>query len=391
MTAMARPAGRDDLPPIVRGVVGGIDGMPSGRPSMAEVVERVARGFVDEPEAGATEVAEWVREADPLLDLDSVATIVDRIVDRHRGLGVLDPLLADRSVTEIMINGPGPVWVDRGRRLEPTTVALDEHDLTLVTERILDPLGLRVDRSSPFVDARLADGSRVNIIVPPLALDGMIVTIRRFAPVAVDIGEFGDDAVVDLLASAVAERRTMLVSGATAAGKTTLLNALGAFVEADERIVTIEDTAELRLPGRHVVRLESRPANSEGVGEVTLRQLVRNALRMRPDRLVIGEVRGPEALDLVLALNTGHRGSLATCHASDPTGAVRRLSTLASLADAAVPLAAIQEQIAGAIDVVVHVARLGGERRVVEVATLGADGHLTTEWRHGRWPAGGPS
>ena len=326
-----------------------------------------------QPDLDRHDLTDWVRSSSPLTDAATVGRLVDRLTGRADGLGAVGALLTDPHVTEVMINGAGPVWVDRGHRLEPVDAVVDEADIYLLLERILDPLGLRLDRSSPMVDARLPDGSRVNAVVPPLAIDGPAVTIRRFSTQAVPLSAFADPPVTQLIEELTAERATTLVVGATAAGKTTLLSAIGALLDPDERIVTIEDTAELRFPGRHVVRLEARPPNSEGVGEVTIRHLVRNALRMRPDRLVIGEVRGSEALDLVLALNTGHRGSLATCHASGPDGALHRLTTLALLGDADLPPAAIREQVTGAFDAIVHVARLGGRRRIVEVATVGDD------------------
>ena len=347
------------------------------RPGPDVAVEDRRDQLVDLISAGTEpdrdDLTDWIRSTEPLTDSETVNRIVDRLTGRADGLGAIESLLVDPTVTEVMINGPGPVWLDRGRRLEPTDVELDEPDIGLLLERILDPLGLRVDRSSPMVDARLPDGSRVNAVVPPLALDGPIVTIRRFATEAVSLEAFGDTELIDLLRRLTDDRATMLVVGSTAAGKTTLLNAIGGELHPDERVVTIEDTAELQLPGRHVVRLEARPPNSEGVGEVTMRQLVRNALRMRPDRLVIGEVRGPEALDLVLALNTGHRGSLATCHASSPDGALRRLATLSLLGAADLPPLAVKEQVHGAFDVIVHVSRVGSDRRIVTVATVPDD------------------
>jgi pilus assembly protein CpaF len=326
--------------------------------------------LVQQRSATTAELIEAVRQLDPLLDTASVAALVIRAQQRSAGLGSIEPFLHDPTVTEVMINGPGPVWLDRAGQLQPTEVALDGHDIGLLIERILDPLGLRVDRASPYVDARLPDGSRVNVVVPPLAIDGPVVTIRRFSTHPVPLASFGQAEVVALVADLVIRRATILVVGGTGAGKTTLLNALGACLDPDERVVTIEDTAELRLPGRHVVRLEARLANSEGVGAVGLRALVRNALRMRPDRLVIGEVRGPEALDLVLALNTGHRGSLATCHASGPSGALRRLEILALLGGVELPATVIRSQLVAAIDVIVTVARVGDRRQITDVTEV---------------------
>jgi pilus assembly protein CpaF len=241
-----------------------------------------------------------------------------------------------------------------------------------------------------LVDARLPDGSRVNVVIPPLALDGPCITIRRFAARAVPLGGFSADSdLVDSLVASVRDRLTILVVGGTGAGKTTLLNALAAHVPAGERLVTIEDTAELRLPGDHVVRLEARPPNADGVGEVTIRQLVRNALRMRPDRLIVGEVRGGEALDLLQALNTGHDGSLSTCHANGTTEALHRLETLVLLAGVELPLAAVRDQIDAAVDLVVLVGRRGSARRVIEVAEVAYDGDRLV----GRtlWPGWSPA
>ncbi len=238
---------------------------------------------------------------------------------------------------------------------------------------MLAPVGARADRSSPLADARLPDGSRVHVVVPPLAVDGPCITIRRFGARPVPLDAFVSSAVGSLLAEAIAERRQVIISGGAGAGKTTLLNALAGLVPTEERIVTVEDAAELRLPGDHVVRLESRPASAEGRGATTIRDLVRAALRMRPDRIVVGEVRGPEALDMLQAMNTGHDGSLSTCHANGPTDALRRLETMV-LMGADLPLRAVREQIASAVDLVVQVARRSdGTRRVVEVAEVDAD------------------
>jgi pilus assembly protein CpaF len=293
------------------------------------------------------------------------------------GLGPLEELLADPTVEEVMVNGHDRVYVERGGRIELTEVSYpSEQALRDAIERILAPLGRRVDELSPMVDARLEDGSRVHAVIPPLAVDGPSLSIRRFSavrPSPSDLVELGTltPELHDQLAAAVGARRSILVSGGTGSGKTTLLNALSAFVNPVERVITIEDAAELRLEQPHVVRLESRPANVEGRGRVTIRDLLRNALRMRPDRIVIGEVRGAEALDLLMALNTGHEGALSTVHANSPEDALRRVETLALMAGVGLPHEAIREQLGRGLDLVIHLARLtDGSRRVVEVAEV---------------------
>jgi pilus assembly protein CpaF len=335
------------------------------------------------------------REA-ALLDVESREELVARVAERSFGLGPLEPLLRDASVDEVMVNGAGAVWVERGGRLEPTDVRFGSAaDLRDVIERILAPLGRRVDEAEPLCDARLPDGSRVNVVIPPLAPDGPIVTVRRFRARGLSADDLlaagtWEPPLRDLLARAVRARLSVLISGGTGSGKTTTLNALSSFVPSDERIVTIEDTLELRLRQPHVVRLEARPPSVEGRGEVTIRRLVRNALRMRPDRIVVGEVRGGEALDMLAAMTTGHDGSLSTVHAGSPEEALRRLETLALMAGVGLPHAAIREQVADAIDLVVHQARLpDGTRRVVAVAEVVrvAGGPATRElfaWRDGR-------
>ncbi|MDQ6698214.1 MAG: CpaF family protein [Actinomycetota bacterium] len=316
-----------------------------------------------------------VRTEDPFLSSAAVDAVVERVLARVGGLGPLDPLLADPAITEVMVNGPGPVWVERHGRLERTEVILQTATIEHLIERIVGPLGLRVDRSSPLVDARLADGSRVNAVVPPLAVDGPCLTIRRFGARPIELEELTSAPVAELLRWAVRSRSNVVVSGGAGAGKTTLLNALAASIPAHERIVTVEDAAELRLPGDHVVRLEARPASAEGSGAVTIRDLVRNALRMRPDRLLVGEARGAEAFDLLQAMNTGHEGSLSTCHANGPDDALRRLETMVLLADVGLSLVAVREQLTSAVDLVVHVTRLpDGARAVSAVAeVLGGD------------------
>ena len=303
--------------------------------------------------------------------------VVERIVRDSVGLGPLEELLADPAVEEVMVNAHDRIYVERRGLLEATDVAFEgEEELRNTIERILAPLGRRVDELSPMVDARLADGSRVNVVIPPLAIDGPALSIRRFSASRpgpdelVAMGTLDDDQRQEL-ERAVRGRRSMLVSGGTGSGKTTLLNALSSFISPGERVVTIEDAAELRLQQPHVVRLESRPAGVEGRGEVTIRDLLRNALRMRPDRIVIGEVRGVEALDLLTALNTGHDGALSTVHANSPADALSRLETLALMAGVGLPHAAVVEQVRRGIDLVVHLERQpDGARRVTAVAEV---------------------
>ena len=290
----------------------------------------------------------------------------------------LERFFADPEVSEILLNGGGRAFVERDGRLEPVAVDLDETGVRRVVERIIAPLGLRLDRSSPMVDARLPDGSRLHAVLAPVAVDGTCVAIRRFGPgrrVLADFGLTGPGA--ELLRWAVRAGWNLLLSGGTGAGKTTLLNTLVGEVATGQRIVTIEETAELALPQPHVVRLEARPANAEGAGAVPVRALVRAALRLRPDRLVLGEVRGEEAFDLLQALNTGHSGSLSTIHANGPGDALTRLENLVLLAGLGLPLGAIRAQIRAAIDAVVHVARRpGGAREVTAVAELAGSGGL---------------
>ena len=299
------------------------------------------------------------------------------VLARTEGLGRLDSLFGDPTVSEVMINGPGPVWIERRGRLERTTLELDRDEIDRVVERMVAPIGRRVDQLSPQVDGRLADGSRVNIVVPPVAVDGPYVTVRRFVLREVTIESFADTETADILRGLIEDGANTVVSGGTGAGKTTLLNTMAALVDSSSRIITVEDAAELRLPHPHVVRLETRPESAEGGGQLTVRDLVRNALRMRPDRLVVGEVRGAEALDLIGALNTGHRGCLSTIHANGPRDALRRLETLAILAGDNLNLDALREQIAAAVDAVVHVKRTAaGARRIASVASVVAPARI---------------
>jgi pilus assembly protein CpaF len=306
-------------------------------------------------------------------DRDAVA---ERLLRDTIGLGPLEELLRDPQVEEVLVNGHEEVWVERGGELRRAEVVFtDEEGLRDVIERVLGPIGRRVDELSPMADGRLPDGSRVNVVIPPLAVDGPAMSIRRFAGIRPDPDELVargsfDAELRELLRAAVADRRNLIVSGGTGSGKTTVLNALSSFIAAGERVITIEDAAELRLVQPHVVRLESRPAGIEGGGEVTIRDLVRNALRMRPDRIVIGEVRGPEAMDLLVALNTGHRGALSTVHANGAGDALRRLETLAMMAGLGVPHEVVSEQLTNAIELVLHLERHGAERRPTELCVV---------------------
>lgn len=346
-------------------------------PSQAaeSLVDRVHRLVAEKNSAtdGAAlraSVARIIDELDPLLGAREASGVASRVLARIEGVGPLHHLFADAEVTDIMVNGPDEVWIERSGQVERVDVGFDRAAIERLIERTVSQSGRRVDPGSPMVDSRLADGSRVNVIVPPLALDGPCVTIRRFGATAIDIAAMCPPGVIDLLRWAVAARMNILISGGTGAGKTTFLNGLAAEIGDGERIVTIEDSAELRLPVAHVVRLESRPPNIEGRGEVTIRELVRNALRMRPDRIIVGEVRGAEALDMLWAMNTGHEGSLSTVHANSPTDVLRRLQVMALAGDAALPLWAADQQIGSAVDLIVQVSRQDGERRVVDVGEV---------------------
>ena len=311
---------------------------------------------------------------DPLLSVECRDRVLGQVLNDVTGLGVLEPLLADPTVDEIMVNGSGRCYVERAGELEAVPLAIDDDGIIRLVDRVLAPLALRLDRSSPMVEARLADGSRLHAVIPPLAIDGPCLTIRRFGNRQLGVDAFGVDAESsEQLRALIDSGANVVISGGTGSGKTTLLNAMTGFIGAAERIITIEETAELRLRQPHVVRLEARTANAEGMGAVTVRELVRAALRMRPDRLVVGEVRGAEALDLLQALNTGHEGSLSTVHANSPLDALRRLSTLALFGETGLPFEAVCDQLRSAVDVIVQVARgAGGAREIVSVAEVAA-------------------
>src|SRR5690242_1136795 len=321
-------------------------------------------------------VVEFLRtEPTPLSQVER-EEVIEQIVYEVTGLGPIEPLFRDHTITDILVNGPKDVYVERRGKLArvPTSFRNNAHLLAII-DRIVSRVGRRVDESSPMVDARLPDGSRVNAIIPPLALDGPVLSIRRFgAQITIDqLLELGalTSEMVYLLAGCVQARLNVLISGGTGSGKTTLLNALSSFIPASERVVTIEDAAELRLQQEHVVRLETRPPNAEGRGEVLARDLVKNALRMRPDRIIVGEVRGAESLDMLQAMNTGHEGSLTTIHANSPRDALARIETMIQFAVTSLPSKALREQIASALDVIVQVSRLSdGTRRVTSVTEV---------------------
>lgn len=338
---------------------------------LVEAVHEAVLETSGEMDFSAVAAAGVVRSLEPLAPAHLVDDVVARVLARVSGLGSVQPLLNDPNVSEVMINGAGPVWIERDGVTLKSAVTIDRAAIDLLIERIVAPLGRRVDQLTPCVDGRLPDGSRINVVVPPIAVDGPYVTIRRFVVREVALEKFTSAAVVGLLEELIERGANLVVSGATATGKTTLLNALARRIDAAQRIVTIEDAAELQLEHPHVVRLEARPESREGSGSVTVRDLVRNALRMRPDRLVVGEVRGSEALDLLHALNTGHAGCLATLHANGPVDALRRLMTLASAAEQRLDQQAAAAHVTSAIDVVVHLQRDGaGSRHIQTVAEV---------------------
>jgi pilus assembly protein CpaF len=315
----------------------------------------------------------------PVLSSAERSQLIRRVVDEALGLGVLEPLLADASITEIMVNGPESIFVERAGRVEQLPLRFASHDQLMQTiERIVSTVNRRVDESNPMVDARLPTGERVNVI-PPLALTGPTLTIRRFPraytlPELIDLGSL-DEQMLMLLAAFVRARFNVIVSGGTGSGKTTLLNALSGLIPSRERIITIEDSAELQLQQEHVIRLESRPPNVEGKGQITIRDLVRNSLRMRPDRIIVGEVRGGETLDMLQAMSTGHDGSLATVHANSAEDALMRLQTLGSMSEVQIPFEALKDQINSAVDVVVQLTRhADGSRKVTEIALVVSHG-----------------
>jgi pilus assembly protein CpaF len=329
-------------------------------------------------------ITEILNEEGRLLTEVDRARLVEEIKNELLGLGPLEPLLWDEDVNDILVNGPNQVYVERQGKLYLTDVRFnDDQHLMLIIDRIVSQVGRRVDESSPMVDARLPDGSRVNAIIPPLALDGPALSIRRFGKKRFTMDDLVEKEtitadMVEFMQAIVRARLNVLVSGGTGSGKTTMLNCMSAFVPVDERIVTIEDSAELLLQQPHVVRLETRPPNVEGKGEVTQRELVRNCLRMRPDRIIVGEVRGAEVFDMLQAMSTGHDGSICTVHANTPRDALQRLEMMMLLSGASIPQRAMRQQISSALNIVVHVSRLSdGSRKCMKISELtGMEGDM---------------
>jgi pilus assembly protein CpaF len=348
--------------------------------SLNKLQENVARNRVTEA------IRELLHRDRTPLALTERERMVHEIVDELFGLGPIEPLLKDPAVSDILVNGPDRVYVERRGVLERTDLFFnDSQHLMRIIDRIVSRVGRRIDESSPMVDARLADGSRVNAIIPPLALDGPSVSIRRFGGHKLSVQNYIDGGtltkpMIDLLEACVKGKLNVMVSGGTGAGKTTLLNILSSFIPDSERIITIEDAAELRLKQQHVVRLETRPPNIEGKGGIRQRQLVINALRMRPDRIIVGEVRGEEAIDMLQAMNTGHEGSLTTIHANTPRDALSRLETMIAMAELNLPDRAVRSQIASAINVIVQVSRLpDGSRKITNICEIsGMEGSVIT-------------
>ena len=331
-------------------------------------------------------VFEALTEKQVHLNASEQQAVVDLILDDMLGLGPLEPLLADESITDILVNGPYQTYIERRGKLELTDVRFRNNDHVLnISRRIVSLIGRRVDETSPLVDARLQDGSRVNIIIPPLAIDGASISIRKFAKKTITLDVMNQqgnisDQMSTVLKIAARSGLNILISGGTGSGKTTLLNAMSQMIDQAERIVTIEDAAELQLQQPHVVRLETRPANLEGTGEITMRDLVKNALRMRPDRIILGEVRGSEAVDMLQAMNTGHDGSLGTVHANRPREALTRLENMVGMAGINLPAKAVRTQIASALDMIVQVSRMrDGMRRITHITeVIGMEGDIIT-------------
>jgi len=336
----------------------------------ASLDEVIRRRFIEHPQAGATPrqvLTDLINAELPLLDSIAMDDHVERMMAALMGLGPLDPLLRDPTITDILVNGPGNIWVERDGHLVETDQPITGAEIQMVLERAFGRTGLSIDRAHPVADGRLADGSRISAVLPPLAIDGVQIAIRRFSRAPLPLEAFCSTEVATVLRGHIAERRNMVVFGPTGSGKTSLVNALAGEIDPRERLITIEDAAELRIALPHVVRLEGRPSNGDGAGRADTRMLVRAALRLRPDRIIVGEVRGPEALDMIWAMATGHDGSLSTCHAKSAVDVLARLETFVMLADSALPLHAVRAQVRTAVDMVVGVRRHGAVRRIDSV------------------------
>ena len=359
------------------------------QPYLVQRIDSQAASKLDREQLGrelATIASEAAAEFKLQLNHREQARLVSVLLDNMLGLGPLEPLLADDSITDIMVNGPNQIYVEqRGKLVLSPARFRDDAQLMSVATRIVSQIGRRVDESCPLVDARLADGSRVNIIIPPLAIDGASISIRKFSKKAINLDVMArqanlSPAMATVLKIASRSRLNILISGGTGSGKTTLLNALSQMIAPDERVVTIEDAAELQLQQPHVVRLETRPANLEGRGEIGMRDLVKNALRMRPDRIILGEIRGGEAIDMLQAMNTGHDGSLGTIHANNPREALTRLENMVSMSGLSLPPQAMRAQIAGAVHMIVQISRMkDGVRRITSITeVIGMEGDVVT-------------
>ncbi len=339
--------------------------------------DRIRRRFRAEHSALRTydRLCLLAREEAPLLSDGAVGELARRLEGELVGLGQLQVLLDDPEVTDVLANGPGVVWVEKAGQLSRSSVTVDSAQIERAIERLVSPLGLRADRTCPVVDARLPDGTRVAAVLSPLAVDGPVLAVRRHLRRSLPLAAFIDGHGLALLESRLRGRPNVIVYGATGSGKTTVVNAMIAQLDADERLVTIEDVAELQLSGRHVVRLEARPGTAEGIGRADMRDLVRAALRLRPDRIVVGEVRGPEASDMIWAMATGHRGGFSTCHAGSAADALDRLETMCLMSGDGVPHRAVQAQVRSAVDLMVGVERSGdGHRAIVSLHEVGPDG-----------------
>ncbi|MGB6057667.1 MAG: ATPase, T2SS/T4P/T4SS family [Microthrixaceae bacterium] len=350
-------------------------------PMVARDTEEVASGEGPQVDDPVRAIEALLCQEAPLLSDSDRRQRAEALAVEMVGLGAIQSLLDDPLVTDVLVNGPGTVWVEREGRLQRSEISVDHRSILRSIERLVGPLGLSADRSNPIVDARLPDGARVTVILPPLAPDGPLLALRRHRAEPLSLEAFGGKTVVAVLKTVVRRALNVIVFGPTGAGKTSLLNALARELPPSERVVTVEDTAELQLPGDHTVRLESRPGRADGAGRTDIRDLVRASLRLRPDRIVVGEVRGPEAVDMIWAMSTGHRGCFSTCHAAGPADALRRIETMVLLGADQLSADAVRAQVNSAIDILIGLRRnVDGSRSVESVHCLSSDGELTRLW-----------